>query len=80
MECNNQRSVLLHGKIMILIDEERCCYCGSCVAVCPQNIIELIDTYLRIDHQKCINCGICVKGCPVGVLTLKRKNSIRKQA
>ncbi|HIE26903.1 TPA: 4Fe-4S dicluster domain-containing protein [Candidatus Poribacteria bacterium] len=58
---------------MILINEEICCYCGSCVAVCPQNIIELIDTYLRIDQQKCINCGICVKGCPMGVLTLKGK-------
>ncbi|MBM3237400.1 4Fe-4S dicluster domain-containing protein [Candidatus Poribacteria bacterium] len=58
---------------MILLNEELCCYCGSCVAVCPQNIIELIDTYLKIDHQKCINCTICVKGCPMGALIPKGK-------
>ncbi|MFB3041124.1 MAG: 4Fe-4S binding protein, partial [Candidatus Poribacteria bacterium] len=25
---------------MILIKEELCSYCGACVAVCPENIIE----------------------------------------
>lgn len=60
---------------MILIKEEICYYCGACVAVCPQNIIELIDTCLWIDQQKCINCGICVKGCPIGALTLKRRDA-----
>ena len=28
---------------MILINEELCSYCGACVAVCPENIIDLVD-------------------------------------
>ncbi|MCH8290556.1 MAG: DUF362 domain-containing protein [Candidatus Poribacteria bacterium] len=61
---------------MILIKEELCSYCGACVAVCPENIIELIDTYLKIDQPKCTDCMRCVKGCPVGVLGLERKGKV----
>ena len=28
---------------MIHIYDELCSYCGSCIAVCPENIIDLID-------------------------------------
>ncbi len=55
---------------MIRINEELCCYCGSCVAVCPQNIIELVDTYVKFFHEKCTLCARCVKGCPIGALRI----------
>ncbi len=45
---------------MIHIKEELCVYCGACVAVCPENIIELIDTHLKIDQPKCIDCMKCL--------------------
>jgi len=55
---------------MITVDKELCSYCGTCVAVCPQNIIELVDIHLQIEESKCIKCGICVNCCPVGALNL----------
>ena len=61
---------------MIHIKEELCVYCGACVAVCPENIIELVDTHLKIDQPKCIDCMKCVKGCPIGVLSMERKGKI----
>jgi len=63
---------------MIHIDEELCGYCGSCVAVCPENIIVLVDTHLKIDREECIECGRCLKGCPVGALSLEKKGRIYK--
>jgi len=36
---------------MIHINEELCIYCGACVAVCPENIIDLVDTHLKIDQE-----------------------------
>ena len=60
---------------MIHIDEELCVYCGACVAVCPENIIDL-NTHLKIDQPKCIDCMKCVKGCPVGVLSMERNDKI----
>lgn len=61
---------------MILIDEELCSYCGACVAVCPENIIDLVDIYLKIDQLKCTDCARCIKGCPVGVLALERNGKV----
>jgi len=55
---------------MIIVDKELCSYCGTCVAVCPKNIIELVDTHLQIEESKCIKCEICVNCCPVGALSL----------
>ena len=61
---------------MIHINEELCVYCGACVAVCPENIIDLVDTHLKIDQPKCTDCMKCVKGCPIGVLSMERNGKI----
>jgi ferredoxin len=57
---------------MIIVDRELCNYCGTCVAVCPENIIELVDIHLEIEQNKCIKCQICVNCCPVGALELNQ--------
>lgn len=61
---------------MILFYDDVCSYCGSCVAVCPENVIELVDVHLNIDHGGCTDCAKCIKGCPVGALALERKGKI----
>ena len=55
---------------MIHIYDEPCSYCGACIAVCPENIITLMDLHLVIDQPKCIDCAKCIKGCPVGALAM----------
>lgn len=50
-------------------DKTKCCGCGSCVQICPQQCIVLIEDkegflYPRVDLSKCIDCGLCEKVCP----------------
>jgi len=61
---------------MIHIYDELCSYCGSCVAVCPENIIDLVDLHLTIDQPECTHCAKCIKGCPVGALAMEYRNKI----
>jgi len=52
---------------MITVNRYKCGHCGACVGVCPENAIELIDTWVEVS-DKCIECGACAKVCPVGAL------------
>jgi digeranylgeranylglycerophospholipid reductase len=55
---------------MVVVDSQRCGYCGGCVSLCPVGAIELAETRLVID-QTCIDCGLCLDACPVGALSLE---------
>ncbi len=54
---------------MILIDRDRCAYCGGCVSVCPVEALTLAETRLEV-CEECIDCGDCISACPVGALQL----------
>lgn len=53
---------------MIVARENLCDFCGTCVSVCPVDVIELFEASLIIDHKKCTKCMKCVKICPFEVL------------
>uniref|UniRef100_A0A7C3RI38 4Fe-4S ferredoxin n=1 Tax=Archaeoglobus fulgidus TaxID=2234 RepID=A0A7C3RI38_ARCFL len=53
-----------------IVDRRKCAYCGACVAVCPADANELIETFLEIYDERCTGCGICVKMCPMGALAM----------
>ena len=53
---------------MIHIKENKCDFCGTCVAVCPVDAIEMAEAELKIIHETCIDCDICVWICPIDVL------------
>ncbi|NIO69356.1 MAG: geranylgeranyl reductase family protein [Anaerolineae bacterium] len=55
---------------MVIVDRQRCGYCGGCVSLCPVEAIELAETRLVID-QTCTDCGLCLGACPVGALSLE---------
>jgi ferredoxin len=46
---------------------ENCGYCGCCVAVCPENVLELEETRLNL-REGCTECGNCSVICPLGAL------------
>ena len=53
------------------VREGLCDLCGTCVAVCPADCIELSETTLSVDMEKCILCEFCLKICPVDALELR---------
>ena len=54
----------------IWIDREKCCYCGGCVGVCPENALVLMDTKLKVDKEKCTLCRNCLLFCPVEAIAI----------
>lgn len=52
---------------MIGVINDRCDFCGTCVAVCPVDAIELYEARLEIKPH-CIDCLLCVWVCPVETL------------
>ena len=53
---------------MILLNNHKCDYCGTCVGVCPENCIDLAESDLHIEHSSCTLCHKCVWICPVDAL------------
>lgn len=52
-----------------IIDKSKCCGCGACACICPQNCITIDSDnegfdYPSVDVDNCINCGACNKVCP----------------
>lgn len=45
---------------------EKCDFCGTCVAVCPADAIELREGSIRVIAEACIRCGDCAAICPLG--------------
>lgn len=43
---------------------EKCIGCGSCIAVCPQNCIEMAQNKASIIKSHCLHCGSCMTHCP----------------
>ena len=54
----------------ILLKADCCDFCGTCVAVCPVDCIELAEYRLSIDDDICTRCMNCVYSCPVEALVL----------
>jgi len=59
------------AETVAVIDSAKCDFCGTCVAVCPTNSIDLQETAVIIDTQRCIGCRSCVDICPLGVPEVK---------
>ncbi len=56
--------------MVITQKKDICDFCGTCVAVCPVDAIELCEARLKIDSQTCTLCINCVHVCPLACLEL----------
>ena len=54
---------------MINIIEDKCDFCGVCIAVCPPDCIDIREASIKIHNQICIDCDLCVEICPIEVLS-----------
>lgn len=52
---------------MIGVINDKCDFCGVCVAVCPVDAIDLYEARIVI-NETCIDCMLCVWICPVETL------------
>lgn len=58
--------VLVHS-----INDDRCTGCDACVAVCPTNVLDLVENKSRVlRFQDCIQCEACMWACPTTALVM----------
>ena len=73
------RSAVLGG-VPVSDCDYGCLGFGSCVSVCPQHAIRVIDGVAVVDEDKCVACGLCVKTCPRHLIELvPEKSHVRVQ-
>ena len=73
------RSVVLNG-LSINDCDFGCLGLGSCVKVCNNDAIKVVNGVAVVDKNKCIGCGLCVKACPKGIIELvPETNSVMVQ-
>ena len=58
------------NSLKVYINEAKCDLCGTCVGVCPENVIGMSIAKLTIDHDGCTRCNKCIWVCPVRALSL----------
>ena len=47
-----------------VLDESLCDGCGTCVDVCPEHALSIVDEKLVRDEELCTNCSACIDHCP----------------
>lgn len=48
----------------VILKDDRCIGCTSCLKVCPTEAIRIKDGKARIIGERCIDCGECIRICP----------------
>jgi len=60
----------MNKNISIVVKQDLCVGCGTCVSICPEQCICLCIDHRKglwiphIDENKCKSCGLCFKVCP----------------
>ncbi|MFX1567708.1 MAG: FAD-binding protein [Promethearchaeota archaeon] len=58
----------------IIIDEELCTGCASCVESCMYDAIELDNNIAKVLEDNCTLCKACIETCPVEAISLIRED------
>ncbi len=73
----------------IVIDSERCKGCELCTTVCPQNVIQMADSFNAKGYRPavlvdpdgiCTGCAVCAIICPDVTITVYRQVTPRGAA
>lgn len=56
-----------------IVNINECVACGSCVKVCPLNLINIEQgVFAKINLDRCVGCGKCAKTCPASVIEIQK--------
>ena len=57
------------GRFKVEIVKEICKRCGTCVSVCPQKVLSIVDGFpVAVNEALCVNCKACMEYCPTGAI------------
>ena len=74
-----QRGVSVTVPKLIEVDSDKCFSCGSCIALCPVEAINLVeDSTVQFDKERCVGstCSVCVDACPARAIKSIKQNSL----
>lgn len=55
-----------------IINKDFCVACGTCVKVCPLQLISIEQgVFAKINFDKCVGCGKCKKACPASIIEIQ---------
>lgn len=54
----------------ILIDEEKCILCSSCIRDCPNSFLYMDNGKIRTGENGCMECGHCYAICPEAAIKM----------
>ena len=53
---------------IFVVDEDECFGCGACIALCPLDVLTLVERVVLVDEASCSHCELCIPSCPVEAL------------
>lgn len=57
--------------VRILIDNDKCTGCGTCVDVCPTSVFEIKnEKSLPVKPDECLLCRVCEVQCQEGAIQI----------
>lgn len=55
--------------VEIIIDDGKCTGCGTCVEICPVEVLEIQnEKSVTVNVEECLVCRACEAQCPEGAM------------
>ena len=64
-----EKLMYLKDVVTLSLDPAGCTGCGTCLTVCPREVLEMEGRKVRIrERDACMECGACQRNCPTGAI------------